>query len=143
MREERPPLVSDQHLAAAERLRQTFEATAEGVGLFGSSVTWTRINLPVAGAANPLAMVGRLTSQLAERREWLSARSYLGPLWPALETVVLGGSDVKFLAMQRDWSEPMALGYLIAALDKLVVFYATTDAGPPVGRTGIRAAAIS
>jgi hypothetical protein len=142
IRDERAPVITDEHLMAAERLQRAVERTAEGVGLFRSSVTIDPVNAGTGvSVIDPMLLVGRLNGQLTERREWMAARQYLGvDLWRPIERVVLHGVDVKSWARELDWPERLALGYLVAGLDMLKRFYDVID---PKRRNGIRAVKIA
>lgn len=98
-----PREVTDQHLRAAERLRDDYEIS-EGVNLGKGS----------GGESGPLDV------QLDARARYRAAVQAVGPrLSTVLLPVVLSSWTVKQWAEDRGMSETKAAGYLIAALDRL------------------------
>jgi len=102
-----PREVTQQHLQAAERLRDDYEIS-EGVNLGKGS----------GGDAGPLDV------QLDARTRYRTAVTAVGPsLCAVLLPVVLSAWTVKEWAEDRGMSETKAAGYLIAALDRLQDHY--------------------
>ena len=102
-----PREFTDQHLRAAERLRDDYEIS-EGVSLEKGQ----------GGEAGPLDV------QLDARARYRGAVQAVGPrLCTILLPVVLSSWTVKRWAEERDMSETKAAGYLIASLDRLQDHY--------------------
>ena len=110
-----PREYTDQHLRAAERLRDDYEIS-EGVSLEKGQ----------GGEAGPLDV------QLDARARYRAAVQAVGPrLCTILLPVVLSSWTMKRWAEERDMSETKAAGYLIAALDRLHDFF-----NPVIRKTG-------
>jgi hypothetical protein len=102
-------------------------------------VAWHETSQGIGLAPPPLERAGgsshdrdgmhrAVLAQIATKREWQTARIYLGPaLWRAIDAVVLHGADVTAWASGEDRDPKIALGYLIAALDRLVEYYTSSD----------------
>jgi len=102
-----PREVTQQHLQAAERLRDDYEIS-EGVNLGKGS----------GGEAGPMDV------QIDARTRYRAAVAAVGPsLCAILLPVVLSAWTVKQWAEDRGMSETKASGYLIAALDRLQDHY--------------------
>jgi hypothetical protein len=118
------PLITRAHQLAAERLviaweeggrSVTMAACAYGERSGGGSVT--------SGSPSDavLASIGHQNRMLAE---FTGARAWLGGLFTVIDAVVLRGIDVSAWAKQERRDRKAAVGYLAAALDRLVEFYA-------------------
>jgi len=102
-----PREVTQQHLQAAERLRDDYEI-GEGINLGKGS----------GGESGPLDV------QIDARTRYRAAVQAVGPrLCTVLLPVVLSAWTVKQWAEDRGMSETKATGYLIAALDRLQDHY--------------------
>lgn len=107
-----PKEITEQHLRAAERLRDDWEM---GQGVMRRS-----------GAGN--GDVGIITAQMAAAQRYRSAVKAVGPrLFSVLELIVLHGWTVAQWAEKFGLSEHKSKGYLIAAMDCLHDHY-----NPPV-----------
>lgn len=144
------------HERAADRLAQVWEDGGRGVGrgaaLYGERTSGT----PQSGwiSDHVLAQIGY---QNRCRAEFAGAHTWLGALFGVLQAVVLDGIDVtawaqieterrqrEAILLGHDVPLPMdrnrGVGYLLAALDRLVEFYAALDRakrGPERGPAGI------
>jgi hypothetical protein len=109
-----PREITEQHLRAAERLRDDFE---RGQGVVRKS-----------GAGN--GDMGIITSQMAAAQRYREAVRAVGPrLWTILRLVAIDGWTVAQWAEKFGMSQHAAKGYLIAALDCLHDHY-----NPVVGK---------
>lgn len=107
-----PREITEQHLRAAERLRDDYE---RGQGVVRRS-----------GTGN--GDVGIITSQMAAAQRYRNAVQAVGPrLWAILRLVAIDGWTVARWAQKFGMSAHQSKGYLIAALDCLHDHY-----NPPV-----------
>jgi hypothetical protein len=63
-------------------------------------------------------------SQLGARRDLEAAAAFLGALWPAVRDMVLVGESMARWSRQSGVDQRTVPGYLRAALDRIVEFYA-------------------
>lgn len=109
-----PRDVTEQHLRAAERLRDDWEMSQ---GARRKS-----------GTGN--GDVGIITAQMMAATRYRAAVAAMGAsLWSILRLIVLDGWTVRAWALKFGWKEHRAAGYLIAALDALHDHY-----NPPTTR---------
>jgi hypothetical protein len=114
------PTIGLHHLAAAERLQAAWNIAGEvitaGVSSYGD---------PRGGdGSGAHAMVLR---QIASSAQVAGAAAWLGALWPVVREVALRGIDVTAWARSVGMDRKVALGFLRAALDRLVEFYAVPE----------------
>lgn len=130
------PTIRPDHIRAATRLIQAWELGGEGVGL-GASNYGERLGGGAGGTPG-----GRIISlQIEARQEIGAVQAFLGALWPAIYAVVIRGSDVTSYAAAMKKRREVALGYVEAALDRLVEFYRPKPA-PESIKSQIRAVVV-
>lgn len=118
---DRATLITDAHLACAERLLRAWIETADGITVSPAPFMAEHIN---AGGSGGSLTAGAVILQIAQAEEWRAARSFLGnDLWRPIHHVVLIGIPVKTWAISLQWDEKFAMGYLVCSLDRLVAFY--------------------
>jgi hypothetical protein len=117
------PAVREAHVVAAERLLAAWHEGADGVGI-GASNYGERTGGTVQSGTISDAVLATVGRQVKARQEVGAAQTFLGALWPAVHAVVIRGIDVTSWATAARLDRKIALGYLSAALDRLVEFYA-------------------
>lgn len=106
-------LVTPQHLVAAERLTADYEISIAGASLRDPSQPAIRSTAGGPGDA-----------QLAAATRYREAVEAVGPAaYAVLTPVVLDNWTVRELAARRGVGQQVALGLLVAALDRLVEWY--------------------
>jgi hypothetical protein len=122
-------------MAAAQRLATAWhhggEYVTAGVSSYG--------DLRGGDGSATTAMVLR---QIAAQREVSAAGWFMGRCTPCVFRVVLDGISITAWAGSVGIDRKVALGFLIAGLDRLVEFYGTLDATTS-GRSGTRTAQFS
>jgi hypothetical protein len=136
----RQSAITRAHLEAAVQLMRAWEDGGRGVGMGSSNYAERTSGTPQSGyiADSVLASLGQ---QNRAKAEFLAAHARLGALWPVIQGIVLDGMDLTTWAAQapQGFNRLNALGYLIAALDVLVAFYAEQR---PAKQRGIQAVAV-
>lgn len=121
-------MFSTAHFAAAKRLRAAWDAAGDGVGLGASD--WGRVGGGRATAPSEQAGHSALVAQVKQRVEIEAAAAWLGGLWPAVRDMALVGMSASAWGAKVGMDRKAVPGYLRAALDRLVEFYAA-KAEPP------------
>jgi hypothetical protein len=85
------------------------------------------------------ATAAMVLRQAACHAEVNSARIYLGSAWPCIFRVALEGVAISAWADNVHVNRSVALGFLIAGLDRLVEFYTAVER-PPNARSPMRVA---
>lgn len=127
------PTITGQHMSAAKRLADAWDIAGGGVGI-GASDYGGRTG---AGGNGGPQDGGMIWQQIEAQREIEGAAAFLGALWPCVRAVVLVGMDVTAFAATASLRREVALGYLRAALDRLVEFYAALDDKPRAIRAAV------
>lgn len=116
------PTIHDGHLRAAARLLAAWETGADGIGS-GASNYQPRSGAVQSGIIAE-GLLTRLNAQIAARDQIDRAQRFLAGLWPVIHAVVIEGIDASSWASSVGMDRKVAMGYLAAALDMLVTFYA-------------------
>lgn len=136
------PMIHAGHATAAERLSLAWEEGGRGVGK-GASNYGERSSGTLTSGSISDATLAALAYQNRKRSEFLLAKRWLGSLWGIIEAVALAGMDVTAWAKRERKDARAAVGFLAAALDRLVEFYERMDAPPPKRQPGrIQAATV-
>lgn len=120
------PLVTDPHLIASERILISWETGAEGIGTGASNYGERSGGTPQTGYIAD-AVLRTLNRQIAARDEIAAAQAFLGALWPCVHAVVIRGVDITSWSTTTGLNRHAAVGYVVAALDRLVEFYRGRD----------------
>ena len=131
------------HGKAAERLARAWEDGGRGVGKASGGYGERTATTPQTGYISDVA-IAAIAYQTRCRLEYAAAQTYCGGLFSALQRVALEGIDITAWGREKGWEQRVAKGYVVAALDRLVEFYAAMDKDrelPPV-EVGIRSAVV-
>lgn len=120
------PMIRKAHEIAADRLVVSWEEGGRGVGI-AATAYGERAGGGLEVGSLPPYLLARMAYQHRQKAAYEGARIWLGGLWPIIDAVVLRGIDVSAYARPLGQSRQVMLGYLAAALDRLVEFYAQTD----------------
>lgn len=122
------PVITKAHLRAAAWLKNQWELAGDGIGV-GASNYGERTG---GGFSDLPSDAGFIWSQIEAQRNIAACQTFLGALWSAIMSVVILGMDVTSYAATRKLRREVALGYVAAALDRLVEFRKPPPAPPLV-----------
>ncbi len=138
------PTITPAHERACKRLAHAWEEGGRGVGMGASD--WGRQGghdgaVPQGIAEDVLARIGYQNQQKAL---FEGAMTWLGGLGGVVGRVVLDGADLTVWAREKGIHRNAAPGYLAAALDRLLEYFAAVDLARerPARAVPIRAAEI-
>lgn len=116
------------HETYSEKLILAWQEGGQGVGMGKSDY----VSQSVRGTTNSGfsdAMLERMAYQRRQAALCAGAAAYMGSLWPCIKAVVLDGKAPGVWGKEVGLSRMYAVGYLAAALDKLVEFWKSAEGG--------------
>ncbi len=116
------PLITQAHVAAAERLLTAWEDGSGSIGV-GASNYEPRSAGAVQSGYIAKAILLAIDKQVRARQHVEAAKAFLGALWPSIHAVVICGIDASSWAQTAGLNRQVALGFLTAALTRLLEFY--------------------
>lgn len=119
-------LVRHEHVIAAERLARSWEDGGRGVSMAASRWGESSERISSSGSMSE-AVLRSIGYQNAQRDEFNAVRAAMGTAWPVLLDIVLQGLSVNAWAEREGMERKIAVGYLVAGLDRLADFYAATE----------------
>lgn len=122
---DRQPMFTKEHEKAAARLIVAFDETQGGINVAPGDLL--RVGGSAAGSGVSEAKHAAMLAQVEARVELEAAMTFVGGLGDVIGAVVLVGVDVQAWATARGWDRKATVGYLVAAMDRLCLFYAGGD----------------